>query len=71
MELDETDPSIWLKLEAATEEYIQKNFQAFKNLCEQLVPRCQNDEKLMEKMKSQQFSQFKPSDSGFYTGLQN
>ncbi|OAY70487.1 Phospholipase A I [Ananas comosus] len=64
MELDETDPSNWLKLEAATEEYIQKNFQAFKNLCEQLVPRCQNDEKLMEKMKSQQFSQFKPSDSG-------
>ncbi|XP_072987529.1 phospholipase A I isoform X1 [Typha latifolia] len=64
MELDETDPAIWLKLEAATEEYIQKNFHAFKNLCELLVPRYQNDEKLTEKLKSQQFSTSKPSNSG-------
>jgi len=24
MELDETDPAVWLKLEAATDEFIQK-----------------------------------------------
>jgi hypothetical protein len=30
MELDETDPAIWFKLEATTEEYIQKIFLAFR-----------------------------------------
>ncbi|CAN6458076.1 unnamed protein product [Victoria cruziana] len=38
MELDETDPAVWLKLEAATEEYIQKNIPSFKSLCDRLVP---------------------------------
>lgn len=37
MELDETDPTVWLRLEAATEEYIQNNTLAFKNLCERLL----------------------------------
>lgn len=37
MELDETDPTVWLRLEAATEEYIQNNSVAFKNLCERLL----------------------------------
>jgi hypothetical protein len=46
MDIDVTDPAIWLKLEAATDEYIQKNFLAFKNLCELLVPRYQEEEKL-------------------------
>ncbi|KAM3400509.1 hypothetical protein ACQJBY_005396 [Aegilops geniculata] len=30
MELDETDLAVWLKLEAATEEFIQKKIQALK-----------------------------------------
>ena len=37
MELDETDPAIWLKLEGATEEYIKNNSMAFKNLAERLL----------------------------------
>lgn len=43
MELDETDPTVWLKLEAATEEYIQNNSPAFKNLCERLLQNQQDD----------------------------
>ncbi|KAJ6401888.1 hypothetical protein OIU84_014045 [Salix udensis] len=31
MELDETDPAIWLKLEAAVDEYVQNNSEALKN----------------------------------------
>ncbi|KAJ0983122.1 hypothetical protein J5N97_011377 [Dioscorea zingiberensis] len=60
MELDETDPAVWLKLEAATEEFIQKNSQSFKNLCELLVPRYQNEEKALDKSKSLNLSK-KPS----------
>ena len=67
MELDETDPAIWLKLEAATEEYIQKNFQAFKNVCELLVPRYQEEEKSSEITKSLSFSRLKSSNSGLYS----
>ncbi|KAH7662143.1 Phospholipase A(1) protein [Dioscorea alata] len=52
MELDETDPSVWLKLEAATEEFIQRSSQSFKNLCDILAPRDQNEEKMQEKLKS-------------------
>lgn len=66
MELDETDPAIWLKLEAAIEEYIQKNSESFKNLCERLAPRYHSEKNLMEKLKTRQFSKSKPSNSGFY-----
>ncbi|KAL6657943.1 hypothetical protein ACP70R_005723 [Stipagrostis hirtigluma subsp. patula] len=65
MELDETDPAVWLKLEAATEEYIQKNFLSFKNLCELLVPRYQEEEKSYLITKSLSFSKLAPSNSGF------
>ncbi|KAL3519481.1 hypothetical protein ACH5RR_017630 [Cinchona calisaya] len=37
MELDETNPAILLKLEAATDDYIKKNSQSFNNLCEKLL----------------------------------
>ncbi|KAI3870576.1 hypothetical protein MKX03_022769 [Papaver bracteatum] len=37
MELDETDPAIWLKLESATQEYIEENSEAFKNVCDRLL----------------------------------
>ncbi|KAA8515487.1 hypothetical protein F0562_018902 [Nyssa sinensis] len=62
MELDETDPTVWLKLEAATEEYIENNSQAFKNVCERLL-QYQHDEKL-ENFKSQHFPKSKVSNAG-------
>ncbi|KAL8461383.1 hypothetical protein ACS0TY_032744 [Phlomoides rotata] len=51
MELDETDPAVWLKLEGATEEYIQNNSTAFKTLAERLLEST-HDEKL-DSLKSQ------------------
>lgn len=53
MELDETDPAVWLKLEAATEVYIQNNSEAFKNVCERLLLPCLHEEKWSENYKSQ------------------
>ena len=64
MELDETDPAIWLKLEAATDEYIQKNFLSFKNLCELLVPRYQEEEKSSDIYKSLSFSRLTSLNQG-------
>lgn len=64
MELDETDPAIWLKLEAATDEYIQKNFLAFKDLCELLVPRYQEEEKSSDIYKSLSFSRLTSLNQG-------
>ncbi|ONM24111.1 Phospholipase A I [Zea mays] len=65
MELDETDPTIWLKLEAATDEYIQKNFLSVKNLCELLVPRYQEEEKPSDIYKSLSFSRLTSLNQGF------
>ncbi|GAB4826615.1 Phospholipase A I [Ancistrocladus abbreviatus] len=53
MELDETDPVGWMRLESATEEYIQNNSQAFKSVCERLIFPYQLDERLSETSKSQ------------------
>ncbi|KAL3627536.1 Phospholipase A I [Castilleja foliolosa] len=53
MELDETDPAIWLKLEGATDEYINNNSVAFKNLAEILFE-SSHDEKSSDSLKSQQ-----------------
>ncbi|XP_061347864.1 phospholipase A I-like isoform X2 [Gastrolobium bilobum] len=52
MELDETDPTIWLKLESAVDEYIQKNHQAFENVCERLLLPFQHEEKWSENLRS-------------------
>ena len=60
MELDETDPAVWLKLEAATEEYIQNNAQTFKNVCERLQP----DEKWSENLIPQSLHKIKTSNTG-------
>lgn len=62
MELDETDPAVWLKLEAAVEEYIQENSEAFKNACERLTLPFQHDDKFSEILKSQQLSKAKDAD---------
>ncbi|XP_031494059.1 phospholipase A I isoform X1 [Nymphaea colorata] len=59
MELDETDPAVWLKLEAATEEYMQKNIQSFKSLCDRLVP--YRDEEKPDKTTSYYFPTTKQS----------
>ncbi|KAJ6363985.1 hypothetical protein OIU76_029011 [Salix suchowensis] len=63
MELDETDPAIWLKLEAAVDEYVQNNSEALKNVCESLIFPYQHDDKFSEIMKSQQFSKAKVSNT--------
>lgn len=52
MELDETDPTIWLKLESAIEEYIQKNHHAFENVCDRLLLPFQHEEKWSENLRS-------------------
>lgn len=62
MELDETDPAVWLKLEAATDDYIQNTSAAFKNICERLLER-PHDEKFSDK-KSHQFLKGKNSKAG-------
>ncbi|KAL2495360.1 Phospholipase A I [Forsythia ovata] len=54
MELDETDPAIWLKLEDAADEYIQNNSTAFKNLCERLLE-SPHDDKFLDTVQSLQF----------------
>ncbi|CAK9176702.1 unnamed protein product [Ilex paraguariensis] len=62
MELDETDPAVWLKLEAATDEYIQNNSLTFKNVCERLLQNL-HDERLSDNLKSHQFLKAKDSNS--------
>ncbi|KAL1538510.1 Phospholipase A I [Salvia divinorum] len=52
MELDETDPAVWLKLEGATDEYINNNSMAFKNLAERLLESTLDD-KFSDSVKSQ------------------
>lgn len=61
MELDETDPAVWLKLEAAVEEYIQKNSLSLKDACERLLTPFQHDEKWSENLRSQHFPKPKAS----------
>ncbi|KAK8947196.1 hypothetical protein KSP39_PZI006961 [Platanthera zijinensis] len=63
MELDETDPAIWLKLEAATSEYIQKSSQAFGRLFECLLSRYADEEKMAEKLKNHHLSNSKHSNA--------
>ncbi|GER52967.1 Ca2+-independent phospholipase A2 [Striga asiatica] len=53
MELDETDPAIWSKLEGATDEYITNNSVTFKNLADILLE-SSHDEKSSDGLKSQQ-----------------
>ncbi|CAH9141780.1 unnamed protein product [Cuscuta epithymum] len=54
MELDETDPAVWLKLEAATDEYMQNTSAAFKSVVERLLA-SPHDEKQVDSSKSQHF----------------
>nr|GEX43802.1 phospholipase A I-like [Tanacetum cinerariifolium] len=62
MELDETDPTIWLKLEAANNDYIRNNSATFKKVCEKLVAN-HNDDKLPDNQASQQLSKAKHPNS--------
>ncbi|KAI3510282.1 hypothetical protein L1887_17152 [Cichorium endivia] len=63
MELDETDPTIWLKLEEATNDYIQNNSSAFKNVCEKLLQNYK-DGKLPDILHSPQFLRSKRPNIG-------
>lgn len=60
MDLDETDPAGWLRLETATEEYIETNSEAFKSVCERLALPFQQDEGWSDAVKFQHLS--KPND---------
>lgn len=53
MDLDETDPVGWLRLETAAEEYIKHNSEAFKSVCQRLMWPYQQDERLPDGVKSQ------------------
>ncbi|CAN1196966.1 Phospholipase A I [Linum perenne] len=64
MELDETDPAVWLKLEASVDEYIQESSEAFKNVCERLVLPFQNDDKFSDHLKAQQLPRVKTFSTG-------
>ena len=68
MELDETDPTIWLKLESATNDYIRNNSATFKKVCEKLVPN-HNDDELPDNLQSQQFSKAKHPNTGVMCAL--
>ncbi|XP_027088093.1 phospholipase A I-like isoform X2 [Coffea arabica] len=61
MELDETDPTVWLRLEAATDDYIKKNSMSFRTVCESLLENS-HDEKFPDSLKSQQFVKAKVLD---------
>ncbi|KAF5728594.1 phospholipase A I [Tripterygium wilfordii] len=63
MELDEADPAIWLKFEAAVDEYIQKNSPALKSICERLILPYQLDEKWLDNIKAQHFPKAKTSNA--------
>ncbi|CAL1397776.1 unnamed protein product [Linum trigynum] len=64
MELDETDPAVWLKLEASVEQYILESSEALKNVCERLVLPLQSDDKLSDTKTQQQ----RPRAKTFSTG---
>ncbi|KAE8670588.1 Phospholipase A I [Hibiscus syriacus] len=63
MELDETDPTVLLKLEDAVKDYIQSNSEAFKIACERLIIPFAQDEKWTGNLKSQHYSRAKASNA--------
>lgn len=66
MELDETDPAVWQKLEGCVGEYIQNNSESIKTACERLVLPYQHEDKLSENLKSHQFPKKRTSAGGMF-----
>lgn len=66
MELDETDPAEWLKVEAATDEYICNNSEALNDVCERLLLHLQQSEKWSENLQSQLCTNTKSSAGNEY-----
>lgn len=64
MELDETDPAVWLKLETATHEYVQSNSESFKMAIKRLMMPFQHEDKLSENLKPHNSNKTKVSESG-------
>ena len=52
MELDETDPAVWSKLETATQEYVDANAAVFQAACNALAPISQKDGVWLDKSRS-------------------
>ena len=44
MELGETDPAVWLKLEACTQEYVDANAAVFQAACDAIAPLQQEED---------------------------
>ncbi|GMI72741.1 hypothetical protein like AT1G61850 [Hibiscus trionum] len=63
MELDETDPTVWMKLEACVKDYIENNSHVLKNACERLLLPFAHDEKWTDNLKSQHFARAKVSNA--------
>ncbi|KAI5081182.1 hypothetical protein GOP47_0004365 [Adiantum capillus-veneris] len=51
MELDETDPNVWVKLEAATQEYIESNAAAFQSACDCVNPPLLEEEQWAQRLR--------------------
>eukprot|EP00250_Pteridium_aquilinum_P010694 c19570_g1_i2 orf=492-3833(-) len=51
MELDETDPTVWVKLEAATQEYIDANAAAFQSACNCVIPPLPEEEQWAQRLR--------------------
>lgn len=56
MELDETDPVVWGRLEAATREYLEAHDSYIKEACDTLEPPSQSEDTWHERHKNGRFS---------------
>lgn len=52
MELDETDPAMWSKLETATQEYVDANAAVFQAACNAIAPLSQEEDLWLDKARS-------------------
>jgi len=66
MELDETDPAVWSKLETATQEYVDANATVFEAACAAIAPLSQEEDLWLDKTRS---SRGGPRGSQFGKGM--
>lgn len=52
MELDETDPAVWSKLETATQEYVDANAAVFEAACNAIAPLSHEEDLWLDKTRS-------------------
>ncbi|KAH7298485.1 hypothetical protein KP509_25G046000 [Ceratopteris richardii] len=64
MELDETDPTVWVKLEAATQEYIDANAASFQSACDCIIPPLPEEEQWAQRLKNASKTALNREDEG-------